>query len=94
MRIVELREAPIRLQADIQNAVVSFAEHDVSLVAVITDGAQDGRPLVGLGFNSIGRFAQGGRMRERFIRRLLEAEPSSPSKRTAACSARRRSSTP
>ena len=52
MRIVEIREAPIRLQADIQNAVVSFADHDVSLVAVITDVVQDGRPLVGLGFNT------------------------------------------
>jgi D(-)-tartrate dehydratase len=77
LRIVEIREAPIRLQADIQNAVVSFADHDVSLVAVITDVVQDGRPLVGLGFNSIGRYAQGGLMRERFMRRLLDAEPRS-----------------
>ena len=77
MRIVEIREAPIRLQADIQNAVVSFADHDVSLVAVITDVIQDGKPLVGLGFNSIGRYAQGGLMRERFMRRLLQAEPRS-----------------
>ncbi|MFO1038509.1 MAG: enolase C-terminal domain-like protein [Geminicoccaceae bacterium] len=77
MRIVEIREAPVRLQADIQNAYVSFADHDVSLVAVITDVVQDGKPLVGLGFNSIGRYAQGGLMRERFIRRLLDAEPKS-----------------
>lgn len=75
MRIREIRETAVKLRADIQNAVVSFDVHDVSLVAVITDAERDGRPVVGLGFNSIGRFAQGGLMRERFIPRLLEAKP-------------------
>ncbi len=75
LRIREVREASIKLHADIQNAVVSFDEHDVSLVAVISDAVRDGRPVVGLAFNSIGRFAQGGLMRERFIPRLLAADP-------------------
>ncbi|MEQ8965048.1 MAG: enolase C-terminal domain-like protein [Azospirillaceae bacterium] len=77
MRIREIREVAVRLRADIQNAVVSFDEHDVSLVAVITDAERDGRPVVGLGFNSIGRFAQGGLMRERFIPRLMKADAAS-----------------
>ncbi|MCP4957746.1 MAG: mandelate racemase [Actinomycetia bacterium] len=34
-----------------------------------------GRPVVGLAFNSIGRFAQGGILRDRMIPRLLEADP-------------------
>jgi L-alanine-DL-glutamate epimerase-like enolase superfamily enzyme len=34
---------------------------------------RDGKPVVGFGFASIGRFAQGGLIRERFAPRLLEA---------------------
>jgi hypothetical protein len=41
----------------------------------VTDAEIDGKPLVGLGFNSIGRFAQGGLLRERFIPRLEDAAP-------------------
>ena len=37
MRIVEIREAAVPLQANIQNAVVNFADHTVSLVAVVSD---------------------------------------------------------
>jgi L-alanine-DL-glutamate epimerase-like enolase superfamily enzyme len=54
---------------------VSFANHDVSLVAVISDVMRDSRPLVGIGFNSIGRFAQSGILRERMIPRVLDADP-------------------
>src|SRR3954451_15635211 len=75
MRIVEIREAAIPLQANIQNAVVSFADHTVSLVAVISDVVREGRPVVGVAFNSIGRYAQSGLLRERFIPRLMNASP-------------------
>ena len=37
-----------------------------SLVAVVTDVVRDGRPVVGYGFNSNGRYGQGGLIRERF----------------------------
>ena len=47
----------------------------VSLVAVVTDAVRDGRRVVGYGFNSNGRYGQGGLIRERFAPRLLEAEP-------------------
>ena len=57
MRIVEIREAAIPLQANVQNAVVSFADHTVSLVAVISDVVPEGRPVAGVAFNSIGRYA-------------------------------------
>ena len=49
----------------------------VSLVAVVTDAMRDGRRVVGYGFNSNGRYGQGGLIRERFAPRLLEAEPAS-----------------
>src|SRR5690606_23289445 len=37
----------------------------------------DGRPVVGFGFNSNGRYGQGALMRERFLPRLMEARPDS-----------------
>ena len=74
MRITEIRELSVPLQGNIANALVNFSEHTVSLVAVYTDVWRGGRPLVGLAFNSIGRYAQGGLLRERFIPRLLAAE--------------------
>ena len=46
-----------------------------SLVAVVTDVVRDGRRVVGYGFNSNGRYGQGGLIRERFAARILEAEP-------------------
>jgi len=65
----------VRLQGDIANALVNFSEHTVSLVAVFTDAIRNGRPVVGLAFDSIGRFAQGGLLRERVIPRLMAAPP-------------------
>ncbi|MGE0622146.1 MAG: enolase C-terminal domain-like protein [Pseudomonadales bacterium] len=75
MRIVEVREVSVLLEGAVANAVVSFAEHTVSLVALITDQRRHGRPLTGLAFNSIGRFGQSGILRERMIPRLLAADP-------------------
>jgi len=77
MRITDIRELSVPLQGNITNALVNFAEHTVSLVAVCTDVVRDGRPVTGLAFNSIGRFAQGGLLRERFIPRLRAAAPDS-----------------
>lgn len=74
MRIVEVREASVPLEANIQNSVVSFADHTVSLVAVVSDVIRDGKPVTGVAFDSIGRYAQSGLLRERFIPRLLKAK--------------------
>jgi len=75
MRITEIRDATVRLQGNVNNSVVSFAEHTVSLVAVFSDVVRHGRPLVGIAFNSIGRHAQSGILRERMIPRVLRADP-------------------
>jgi L-alanine-DL-glutamate epimerase-like enolase superfamily enzyme len=75
VRIVEIIEVSVPLAGDIANAVVSFAGHDVSLVAVVSDAVRQGKPVVGFGFNSIGRFAQGGILRDRIIPRLRAAAP-------------------
>ncbi|WP_417587329.1 enolase C-terminal domain-like protein [Pararhodobacter oceanensis] len=74
-RIMDIREVSVPLSGALANAVVNFASHDVSLVAVISDVIRDGRPVTGLAFNSIGRFAQPGLLNRRFIPRLLAADP-------------------
>ncbi|MGN6360662.1 MAG: mandelate racemase/muconate lactonizing enzyme family protein [Thermomicrobiales bacterium] len=63
------------LESDISNAYVSFSEMTASVVAVVTDVVRDGRPVVGYGFNSNGRYAAGGILRERLIPRIMRAEP-------------------
>lgn len=77
MRIVEIRESAVPLSGAFSNAVVSFAGHKVSLVAVVSDQLRNGRPLTGVAFNSIGRHSQSGILRERVIPRLLDADPDS-----------------
>ena len=77
MRIVEIRERTAPIASPIANAFIDFSKMTLSLVAVITDVVRDGRPVVGYGFNSNGRYGQGSLMRERFIPRVLEAGPAS-----------------
>jgi L-alanine-DL-glutamate epimerase-like enolase superfamily enzyme len=77
MQITDIRELSVPLQGNVANAVVSFADHTVSLVAVVSDVVRRGKPVVGYAFNSIGRYAQGGILRERILPRLLKAAPDS-----------------
>ena len=75
MRIVEIREETLPISSSIRNAFIDFTKMTLSLVAVITDVERDGRPVVGYGFNSNGRYGQGSLMRERIIPRIMEARP-------------------
>jgi D(-)-tartrate dehydratase len=79
MRITAILERPVGLHVDPRggpaNAVVNFSSHTVSLVAVLTDAIRDGKPVVGVAFDSIGRFAQSGILRDRMIPRVLAAPP-------------------
>ncbi len=77
MRIIHTSELTVPLRGDIANAVVNFAEHTVSLVALVSDQTIGGHPVIGIGFNSIGRFGQSGILRERIFPRLLAADPES-----------------
>ena len=77
MRIVDIRERTAPIASPIANAYIDFSKMTCSLVAVVTDVVRDGRPVVGYGFNSNGRYGQGGLIRERFAPRLLEADPAS-----------------
>ncbi len=74
-RIVEIREVTKPISSPIRNAYIDFSKMTSSLVAVITDVIRDGRPVVGYGFNSNGRYGQGGLIRERFADRITSADP-------------------
>jgi L-alanine-DL-glutamate epimerase-like enolase superfamily enzyme len=75
MRIVDIREKTVSIASPIANAYIDFSKMTCSVVAVVTDVVRDGKPVVGYGFNSNGRYGQGALMRERFIARVLEADP-------------------
>ena len=77
MRIVDIREITQPIASPIRNAYIDFSKMTASLVAVVTDVVRDGRRVVGYGFNSNGRYGQGGLIRERFRDRILEAAPAS-----------------
>lgn len=77
MRITGIIETPVRLHGEIANALVDFSRHTVSLVAVVSDQIRHGKPVTGVAFNSIGRFAQSGILADRMIPRVLRAAPDS-----------------
>jgi L-alanine-DL-glutamate epimerase-like enolase superfamily enzyme len=75
MRITAIRERVAPIGSAIANAFIDFSRMTASVVAIHTDLKRDGRPVTGFGFNSNGRYAVQGLLRERFIPRLLEADP-------------------
>ncbi len=75
MRIVDIREKTVPIRSEIRNAFIDFSQMTCSVVAVVTDVVRNGKQVVGFGFNSNGRYAQGAMMRERFIPRLRAATP-------------------
>jgi D(-)-tartrate dehydratase len=75
MQIVDVREKTVSIASSIANAFIDFSKMTCSTVAVVTDVVRDGKPVVGFGFNSNGRYGQGALMRERFLPRLMEADP-------------------
>src|SRR3546814_1190816 len=77
MRIVDIREAVVPISSPLRNAYIDFSKMTASVVAVVTDVVRDGKPVVGYGFNSNGRYAASGLLRERFLPRLREADPAS-----------------
>ena len=75
MRIIEIREATVPLDSQLRNAFIDFSQMTISIVAILTDAVRAGRRVVGYGFNSNGRYAQGGILRERLIPRIMAAAP-------------------
>jgi L-alanine-DL-glutamate epimerase-like enolase superfamily enzyme len=75
VRILDIRETVVPIKSPIRNAFIDFSQMTVSVLALITDVIRDGKPVVGFGFNSNGRYAPSGLLRDRFIPRLKAADP-------------------
>ena len=75
MNILEVRDTVAPIRSEIRNAFIDFQFMTVSVVAIVTDVVRDGRRVIGYGFNSNGRYAPQGLLRDRFIPRLLAAAP-------------------
>ena len=73
VKIVDVRYTVVPIASDIANAYIDFSKMTASVVAIVTDVVRDGKPVVGYGFNSNGRYAAKGLLDERFIPRLKEA---------------------
>ena len=74
MKIVDIRETVVPIKSPIRNAFIDFSQMTVSVLALVTDVIRDGKPVVGFGFNSNGRYAPRGLLRDRFIPRLRAAD--------------------
>lgn len=77
MRVTRIVEKTEGIKSNIRNAVIDFSKITLSVVAVETDVIVDGKPVVGYGYTSNGRYAVGEVLRERIMPRLLEADPDS-----------------
>jgi L-alanine-DL-glutamate epimerase-like enolase superfamily enzyme len=77
VKITEIRQTTVPIASPMKNAYIDFSKMDVSVVAVITDVERDGKRVTGYGFNSNGRYGARGLLQDRFIPRLLEADPRS-----------------
>jgi L-alanine-DL-glutamate epimerase-like enolase superfamily enzyme len=63
------------MRVEIRNAYIDFTKMTATVVAVVTNVVRNGRRVVGYGFNSNGRYAANGILRDRIIPRVMEADP-------------------
>jgi D(-)-tartrate dehydratase len=75
MKIIAIHSTVVPIASHIRNAYIDFSKMTASVVAVVTDVVRDGKRVVGYGFNSNGRYAQEGLLAERFIPRVMQADP-------------------
>jgi L-alanine-DL-glutamate epimerase-like enolase superfamily enzyme len=75
MKITRIRDAVAPIPSPMRNAVISFDKMTISVAAVETDVMHEGKPVIGYGFTSNGRYAQSGIIRDRLAPRILETDP-------------------
>lgn len=75
MRITAIHDRVVPIRSDIRNAFIDFSQMTASIVGIQSDVMRAGKPLIGYGFNSNGRYSQSGILRDRVIPRLLAAKP-------------------
>lgn len=75
VRIVSAHEGVVPISSSMRNAYIDFSKMDCSVVALVSDVVVDGKPVVGYGFNSNGRYSAGEILRRRVLPRLMSADP-------------------
>src|SRR5258706_7831009 len=75
VRIVGVRELTLPVGISGANAAIRYDAMTVSLIAVATDVVRAGRRVVGVGLDSHGRYGHGKLLLERFVPRVLAADP-------------------
>jgi L-alanine-DL-glutamate epimerase-like enolase superfamily enzyme len=75
MKITAIHSTVVPIASSIRNAYIDFSKMTASVVALVTDVVREGKRVVGYGFNSNGRYAQAGLLSERFIPRVMQADP-------------------
>ncbi len=73
VRIEAIREIVAPMRGEIRNAYIDFTKMTATVVAVVTNVTRNGRRVIGYGFNSNGRYAANGILRDRMIPRIMEA---------------------
>src|SRR5207244_6413665 len=56
VRIIDVRETVVPIKSEIRNAYIDFSQMTVSVLALVTDVVRQGKPVVGFGFSSNGRY--------------------------------------
>ncbi|MBB6486287.1 hypothetical protein [Rhizobium lusitanum] len=72
MRIIDVSERLLPISRCTDHALPTGGL-TTSIAAVTTNMLRDGKPVVGYGYASVGRFGQSGLIRERFAPRVLNA---------------------
>lgn len=72
MNIASAHVGTIPISSSMSNAYIDFSNMDCTILALVSDVIVDGKPLVGYGFNSNGRYNATAIMKERMLPRLLD----------------------
>ncbi len=75
MKITNIIEKTVPFASAMSNSYINFSMMTGSIIAVVTDVIREGKPVIGYGFNSIGRYACTSILRDRMIGKILNAEP-------------------
>lgn len=73
MKIKNIYEKTVPIKSQMRNAVIDFSAMTISIIAIESDVVRNGKPIIGYGFNSNGRYAQHGILNDRIIPRMQQA---------------------
>ena len=79
MKITAIRDLVVPIKSSIRNAFIDFSQMTVSIVGIQSDVTSAGKPVIGYGFNSNGRYSQ-----SRHPARPLHSTPAGCPARSAA----------